>query len=85
VLVNVPEILGALVAANRPLRPEAVGADQEYTVPASTLPSVPSTGLYENVSPLQIANVLLLILGLDRVTVKVNVAPGQDPEVGVIV
>jgi hypothetical protein len=85
VLVNVPDILLALVPADSPLRPEAVGADHVYTVPDGTVPSVPSAGVNEKGASLHIVIVLLLIAGFGlTVTDTVNVFPIQAPDIGVI-
>ncbi len=85
VLVNVPEIFVALMPANSPLRPEAVGADHVYTVPDGTVQSVPSAGVNEKGASLHIVIVLLLIAGFGlTVTDTVNVFPIQAPDIGVI-
>jgi hypothetical protein len=87
VLVNVPDILLALVPADSPLRPEAVGADHVYTVPDGTVPSVPSAGANEKGASLHTVIVLLLIAGFGlTVTDNVNVlvhAFGAVPDIAV--
>jgi hypothetical protein len=86
VLVNVPEIFVALMPADSPLRPEAVGADHVYTVPDGTVPSVPSAGVNEKGASLHIVSVLLSISGLGlTLIVPVAVTPVQEaPVTGIV-
>jgi hypothetical protein len=66
--------------------PVTTGTGQLYVVPAGTIPLVRFTGLTVKSTPLQMETVISVIAGFGlTVTVTVNVAPGQLPEVGVTV
>ena len=75
----------ALLPPAPPVRPPVIaGAGQLYIVPAGTTPLVTFAGVIVNDPPLQIASVIAVIEGSgSTVTVIVNVAPAQLPDVGV--
>jgi hypothetical protein len=86
-LTSVPLILAWLVPAAPPvIPPVTVGADQEYVVPAGTIPFVPLDGVAVNATPLHVVAVIFVIPGLGlTVTVSVKLDPAQLPDVGVTV
>ena len=86
VLIKLPLILAALVADNPPVKPVPVGTDQLYVVPDGTVPFIPFTGATVKPAPLQVVAVIGVITATGfTVTVTVNGAPVQLPEVGVTV
>lgn len=69
-----------------PVKPVPAGTAQLYVVPAGTVPFTPSTGVRENVPPLQIAAFMEVITGEGfKVMVTVKVAPSQPPADGVTI
>ena len=71
-----PVILVANEPSAPPLNPFTTGADQEYLVPAGTIPLVPFTGLTVNNIPPQTVVVISVITAIGlTVTVTVNVGP----------
>ena len=86
-LISVPLMFAAPAPAAPPVMPPVTtGAGQLYVVPAGTIPFVMFTGLTVKSTPLHMEAVISLIAGFGfTVTVTVNVAPGQLPEVGVTV
>jgi hypothetical protein len=62
VFVSVPVMLVPVPAAP-PVKPEPVGADHEYVVPAGTTPLVPFTGVTVKGLPLHVAEVILVTAG----------------------
>jgi hypothetical protein len=86
VLVNVPLMLASAVPTAVPVMPTTEGAVHEYVVPVGTIPLVVFAGVDVNVPSLQIVAVIADTAGFGlTVTVTVNVAPTQVPEVGVTV
>jgi hypothetical protein len=77
----------ALLPPAPPVRPPVItGAGQLYIVPDGTIPLVTLAGVKANEPPLQIAAVIAVIEGSgSTVTVILNVAPAQPPDVGVTV
>ncbi len=86
-LVNVPVIIDAPLPVPPPvILPVTDGALQLYNVPAGTTPLIPLVGDDVNNTPLHVVDVIALIVAFGfTVTVKVNTAPVQLPEVGVTV
>ena len=86
VLIKVAVISTALVPVTAPVIAVAVGADQEYVVPAGNVPFTPLVGVTVINTPLQVVAVIGVVsaLGL-MVIVVVKAAPTQEPEVGVTV
>ena len=86
-MVRVPLTVNALVPAAPPvIPPVTTGAGHVYVVPAGTMPSVRFTGAVIKLPELQISAIKLLTTGIGfTVTITVNVAPGQVPDVGVTV
>ncbi len=84
-LVRVPVTLEPLPATPPVMPPVTEGIGQLYVVPTGTMPLVPFTGVELKKVPLQTVVVMLLIAGVGfTVTARVNIAPLQEPEVGVI-
>jgi len=82
----VPAILARLFPDVVPEIPAAVGAVQLYKVPEGINPLVPSAGVTEKVPPLQIVVLILKTAGAGfTVTITGNVAPVQDPVIGVTI
>ena len=83
----IPDIpFTAVVCEAPPVKPTPVGADQVYSVPAGTIPFSPLVGVIEKPIPLQVIPVMVLIYAVGlMVTVTVNGAPMQGPEVGVTI
>ena len=86
VLIKVAVISTALVPVTAPVIAVAVGADQEYVVPAGNVQFTPLVGVTVINTPLQVVAVIGVVsaLGL-MVIVVVKAAPTQEPEVGVTV
>ena len=64
--------------------PVTTGAPQLYKVPAGTTPFVPLVGVTVNNTPLQLTPVIAVTLAVGfKVTVKVNVEPTPQGELGV--
>jgi len=86
VFTNVPLILPALVPDNPPVNPLPVGTDQLYVVPDGTVPFVPLEGVVVNNVPLHTVVLIAVTLACGfTVTVTLNTAPVQEPDLGVIV
>ncbi len=85
-LVSVPLTDVPLPGIAPTIAPDRTGIVQVYVVPEGTTPSVRLAGVIVNVLPLQIVEAWLFIAGIGlTVTVTVNVAPVQLPEIGVTV
>ena len=77
-------MLEALEPDTVPVIPVTDGADHVYVVPDGTMFPEPLAGATVNVEPEHIVAVCVAILGIgSTVTVNVNVAPLQAPDIGV--
>ena len=75
-------LVGLPLLAAPPENPEPDGADHAFVVPEGTIPFVPFAGVTVKALPPQAVAVIALIIGLGfTVTVTVNDAPTQLPEV----
>jgi len=86
-LVKVPVILFDPPPVLPPvIKPVTTGALHAYVVPAGTIPFVPLVGVTVNNTPLQLTPVIAVTLATGfNVTVKVNVEPTPQGELGVTI
>ena len=75
-----------LPCATPPVKPDPVGDDQVYKVPAGTIPLTPFVGVTLNNKPLHIVVLIGVIVAKGLiVTVTVNAVPVQFPDSGVTI
>ena len=85
--VKVPLITLVFVALNPPVSPPVtLGALQLYRVPVGMTPLVTSVGVNVNNTPLQVTEVIAVIVALGfRLTVKLKTDPKHEPVFGVTI